>query len=188
MPQPTLGVLLYDAGSGGAVDQLLKELTRTLGARGVRLAGAIQHNTDVEAGCRCQMTLEDLGSGRLVSISEQRGPLARGCHLDTAALEEVVGLATAAVESGAELLVVNKFGKREAEGHGLRQAIEAAVGHDIPVLVAVSRDNRGAWDAFAAGMDTELGSDLADVTRWCLSAIGRGRASERAGGAEAVPA
>ncbi len=177
MPQPILGALVYDTGSGGAADILLADTTRTLTSRGFRLAGAIQHNIAGDDGCLCDMTLEDLTSGSLISISEKRGPLARGCRLDTAALEHVVGLATGAVEGGADMLIVNKFGKREAEGHGLRQVIEAAVGRGIPVLVAVSAGNLAAWNDFTGGLDTRLPLDPQYVATWCADVLARPGAS-----------
>ena len=173
MPQPIIAALVYDSGSGGAADVLLAETTRTLGRDGYRLAGAIQHNTNGADGCLCDMTLEILGSGRLVSISEKRGPLARGCRLDTSALEEVVGLTGSAIERGADLLVVNKFGKREVEGHGLRQVIEAAVGRGIPVLVAVSASHVAAWNEFTGGVDTRLPLDPMRVNAWCADVLAR---------------
>lgn len=167
MPQPIIAALVYDAGTGGAADLLLADTTRTLSARGYRLAGAIQHNTNGADGCLCDMTLEDLSSGRLVLISETRGPLARGCRLDQSALEDVVGLAGTAIENGADLLVVNKFGKREVEGHGLRQVIEAAAGRGIPILAAVSATNLPAWTEFTGGIDTRLPLDRAHLAAWC---------------------
>lgn len=173
MPQPIIAALIYDTGTGGAADLLLAETTRRLSARGYRLAGAIQHNTNGADGCLCDMTLEDLSSGRLVLISEKRGPLARGCRLDSSALEEVVGLAGAAVEDGADMLVVNKFGKREVEGHGLRQVIEAAAGRGIPILAAVSATNLPAWTEFTGGLDTRLPLDPDRLAAWCNDVLAR---------------
>lgn len=173
MPQPIIAALVYDTGSGGAADLLLAATTHALRRNGYLLAGAIQHNTDGAEGCLCDMTLEDLASGRLVMISERRGPLARGCRLDSSALEEVVGLTGGALERGADMLVVNKFGKREAEGHGLRQVIEAAVGHGIPVLVAVSAGNLAAWTEFTGGLDTRLPLDPKRIEAWCADVLAR---------------
>lgn len=176
MPHPIIAALVYDTGTGGTADRLLASISHALKQRGYRLAGAIQHNSDAPEGCLCDMTLEDLSSGRLILISENRGPLARGCRLDASALEEVVGLTSSAVESGADMLIVNKFGKREVEGHGLRQAIEAAVGRGIPVLTAVNAGHLPAWTEFTGGVDTRLPLDAMRLDAWCADVLARDRA------------
>jgi nucleoside-triphosphatase THEP1 len=168
--EPMLAAVVYATGAGGDVDMAFASLARALKSDGVRLAGAVQHNTRAPDRCRCDMTLEDLGSGACIEISEQRGPQARGCRLNSAALEQIVGLAGAAVERGADLLIVNKFGKREAEGRGFRQAIEAAIDRGIPVLVAVSAANLASWQQFAGGLDARLPVDAALIATWCRQA------------------
>ena len=175
-----LAAVVYEAGRGGDVDGLLAGMAVALKAAGARVAGAVQHNTHGGDRCRCDMTLEDLASGALVAISENRGPQARGCRLNPAALEEIVGLVGAAVERGADILIVNKFGKREAEGRGFRQVIEAAISQGMAVLVAVSSENIAHWQSFAAGFDTRLPADPSRIAAWCRQALGpaTGRASE----------
>lgn len=173
MNDARLAAVVYEAGAGAAFDTCLATVARGLKASGLRLSGAVQHNTMGGDRCRCDMTLEDLATGRLVEISEQRGPQARGCRLNSAALEEIVGLAGAAVERGADLLIVNKFGKREAEGHGFRQVIDAALEQGTAVLVAVSRENLAAWQQFAAGLDVRLPQDARLITAWCEKAAAR---------------
>ncbi len=174
MQQLNIAVIRYGAKDGAALDGLLARIAAQLSARGLKLAGAVQHNTDNGNRCRCDMTLQDLRSGRLIEISEKRGENARGCRLDQMALEEMVGLALAAVEADAQLLIVNKFGKHEGEGHGFRAAIEAAIDADIPVLVAVSDNNYPRWSDFVQGLDRELAKDEAAIVKWCIEAAGLG--------------
>ncbi|MEX5726690.1 hypothetical protein Ga0609869_000043 [Rhodovulum iodosum] len=52
------------------------------------------------------------------------------CRLDPAALETAVGLVAAGLSSGADLLIVNKFGKHEAAGRGFRYVVAEAVAMD----------------------------------------------------------
>jgi nucleoside-triphosphatase THEP1 len=170
MTTARLAAVLYSAGKGLAADAVLAEATGVLRAEGWRLGGAVQFNTPVEDRCACDMTLLDLGSGRVVDISENRGPLARGCRLNAVALEEITGLAAASLTVGVDLLVVNKFGKREIEGHGFRQAIEAAVASGVPVIALVSEDNLGGWAQFTQGMDERLRPDVGAVVAWCRAA------------------
>ena len=59
-----------------------------------------------------------------------------------------VGLVATGLSSGADLLIVNKFGKHEAEGRGFRDVIAEAVAMDIPVLVGINALNRSAFESF----------------------------------------
>lgn len=163
----SLAVIVYDEGEGSRVDDVLEEVARSLRRAGNRLAGAVQHNTEAGDRCRCDMTLEDLATGRRIDISEKRGPEARGCRLDSFALEDMVGRVTASLSMDAQLLIVNRFGKREAAGHGFRSAIESAIEMGLPVLSAVSRANLPAWAGFTASMDERLPVDIAAVLAWC---------------------
>jgi len=167
-----LAAIVYAAGEGAQVDVGLAAAARAVRATGLSLAGAVQHNTFGDDRCRCDMTLEDLATGRLVDISENRGKEARGCRLNSAALEEIVGMVGAAVEAGASLLIVNKFGKREVEGSGFRQVIARAMVLGVPVLVAVSRENEAAWSAFTGGMDERLPLDVESIRAWCAKVAG----------------
>lgn len=176
MSKPRLAAVLYSAGSGAHADTVLTQAVGMLRAGGCRLGGAVQHNTPIADRCACDMTLEDLGSGRLVDISENRGPHARGCRLNSLALEELTGLAATAIAAGVDLLVVNKFGKRETEGHGFRQAIETAVASGVPVIALVSHDNLAGWEAFTQGLDDRLSPDVQAIISWCHAVIGREQA------------
>jgi len=165
--------LIYDPGQGAEVDVILGTVADALRRTGLRLGGAIQLNSDDGNRCTCDMSLEDLYSGRRVEISENRGPLARGCRLDPRGLEETVGLVEASIERGIDILIVNKFGKREAEGKGFRNAIEAALARGAPVLVAVSGTSLEAWDTFVEGLDERLILDQGAAIAWALAAVGR---------------
>ncbi len=94
------------------------------------------------------MDLLILPQGPVVRISEDRGDLARGCTLDPGALEQSVAEVQQRL-SGSDILIVNKFGKREAEGKGLVPVIGDAVDLGIPVLVGVNGLNLAAFLAFA---------------------------------------
>lgn len=172
-----LGYVL--AGGHGAADRLIATVAERLAAEGMTLAGAVQVNVDAGPGRCPHMDLEVLARGRRVRISQDLGPLARGCRLHPAAIAEAVGLVEAALRSPPRpvLLVVNKFGKAEAEGRGFRPAIGEALAAGIPVLTAVNRANLAAFEAFAEGLAEPLPAEAGAVTGWCRARIGEARAA-----------
>lgn len=140
---------------------------------GIPLAGALQVPAERAAGHHpCDMLLKDLASGDVSAIAEERSKHARGCRLDVGVLTEVgEGVLNSLREGAPRLLVINKFGKIEAAGGGLRDAIAEAVDLGIPVLVGVPARNLDSWRAFAGSLAVELPVDSYAIGRW-LSAQG----------------
>jgi nucleoside-triphosphatase THEP1 len=136
----------------GEADEAIAGLAERLSSAGLRLAGLVQTNVARPGRCRCDMVLKDLASGREIPISQDLGNDARGCRLDHGALEMAAHLVEASIVPGVDVVLINKFGKREAEGAGLRGAIAAAAGLDIPVIVGLAPENREAWDVFCGGI------------------------------------
>lgn len=67
-------------------DRTLRSVALLLMEKGWNLAGLIQNGTPHPGRSRCDMILEELSSGDLVGISQDRGPHARGCALDVGQL------------------------------------------------------------------------------------------------------
>lgn len=155
------------------VDALLEAAARDLQARGARVAGYVQRETDAGENCCATMHLENLTSGELHVISQPLGAGAKGCRLDPQALAGLCGLLEADLARGADILVLNRFGKGEAEGHGFRVAIERAMGEGVPVLVAVQDAYLPDWEAFAGDYAAKLSSDPAEIEAWARSAVAR---------------
>jgi hypothetical protein len=112
------------------------------------------------------MDIRVLPDGPTLRISQNLGPQARGCRLDTDALETAVALVAARLSAGADLLILNKFGKHEAEGRGFRDVIATAVAMDVPVLVGLNALNRAAFERFAGGLAIEVPPDPAALRAW----------------------
>lgn len=155
----------------GETNVLLAEIAGALIARKIRLAGTVQIDTDRGEGRKCDMDVKVLPDGPLIRISEDRGAGARGCRLDTDALEGAVADTEAALARGADLLLINKFGKHEAEGRGFRAAIATALEQDIPVLVGVNKLNRDAFEDFCGEAAEELPADTAAISAWIDDAL-----------------
>ncbi len=150
----------------GDTDLLLADLAGRLSARGVRACGTVQINSEPPACGPCDMDVKVLPDGPVVRISQSLGKQARGCRLDAAALETAVGHATAALDAGADVLLVNKFGKREAEGGGFREVIAEALSRGIPTLVGLSALNAEAFHAFTGGEATRLAPRIDVLLDW----------------------
>jgi Protein of unknown function (DUF2478) len=155
----------------GRTDALIADVAALLTAEGVRLAGTVQSNHERPDRRKCDMDLAVLPDGPIVRISEDRGDLARGCTLDSGALEQTVHTVQQRL-AGAEVLIVNKFGKREAEGKGLVPVIADALELGMPVLVGVNGLNLAAFLVFAGGEVTALPTDATAVANWCKAMIG----------------
>lgn len=166
-----VAAILYELGEGLAADILLTDIAHQLRDAGWKLAGAVQYNSSAPRRSQCEMTLEDLATERRTKASEDRGPLARGCRLDAGALEDIVGLAVSSLSPDTQLVVINRFGKQEAEGHGFRPMIESAVLLDVPVLTAINRTHLESWRAFVGGEPLLLPPIRTEIERWCEATV-----------------
>ena len=149
-------------------ERVIARAVERLRDRGVAMAGALQCTIlDTVDRHPCDLLIEDLATGEVTPIAEHRGRQARGCRLDVGLLTELAASVAAGLRDGApRLLVVNKFGKTEAEGGGLRDAIAEAVGREIPVLVGVPMRNLDQFRAFAGPLAVELPVSDAALAGW----------------------
>ncbi|WP_071797127.1 DUF2478 domain-containing protein [Natronohydrobacter thiooxidans] len=152
----------------GANDLFLAQIADALRGQ-LKLCGTVQTNITRADRRKCDMDLRLLATGEVLRISEDRGAFARGCTLDTQVLTEAVARSEAAL-AGADLLIVNKFGKTEAEGQGFAPLIAEALFAGIPVLVGVNALNLPAFEGFTEGIAQPLPEDAQHVIAWCLSA------------------
>ncbi len=151
------------------VEPLLAEIADELRASGHRLGGVLQADQTRPDRVKCEMRLRDLASGRIVSVSEDRGNLARGCRLDRAALLEASGWIAEAIEHRVDLVVINKFGKAESEGGGMRGVIAMAIERGTPVLICANAEHHPRLMAFAGDYAEALTADRSSIMAWALS-------------------
>lgn len=161
----SIGAIAYPEGI--YPDRMIAAIAQQARAAGARLAGVVQHNTCPPGRSRCDMLLEDLRTGAIIRISEDRGEEARGCRINTQGLAEAcASVETALAGDLPDLLVINKFGKMEAEGAGLRDLIARAISQEVAVLIGVPKRNLAAWRAFAGPYAEELAPDPVAVMTW----------------------
>lgn len=162
----------------GATDALIAEAVARLQPLGIRLAGTVQTDVPREGRTLCDMVLSVLPDGPIFRINQDRGEAARGCRLDGGALEEAVVAVTAALP-GAEALIVNKFGKLEAQGRGYVPLIAEALGRNMAVLIGVNALNLPDLLAFCDGMATALPADPAAIADWVAKTNAKAMADQR---------
>lgn len=150
----------------GDTDLLLAGMAGELAEQGVRTVGTVQINTACGDDGPCDMDVRVLPDGPVIRISQSLGTGSRGCRLDPGALETAIGLCEARLEN-ADLLIVNKFGKQEAEGRGFRPLIGQALTEGIPVLTSVNAGNLAAFQAFAGEVAEPLPPTDEAVLSWC---------------------
>lgn len=155
------------APSGGALDLLLADFAWSLITEGLRPAGLIQVNTARAGVKRCDMDVQVLPEGQVFRISQSLGPGARGCHLDPSGLESAISAVRADLaDQRPDILIVNKFGKHEAEGRGFATLVADVLEAGIPVLVGVNGLNREAFARFAGGLATLLEPNITAIRAW----------------------
>lgn len=140
------------------------------------LAGVLQHQICSAPDRRCDVVLEDLTSGHRTAIFEDRGAGAAGCRLDEGALAEATARVEGNLADGADLLVLNKFGKAECGGGGVLDLMASALDRGIPSVIGVPKSNLAAFRRFAGEFAVELADDMDNISRW-LEGLRRPRAA-----------
>jgi hypothetical protein len=163
-----LAAVLYEKGFG--IDEFMTAIAQTLQTQGVRVGGVFQKNVESGAARPSTMMIVDMRTGERFTISQDLGRVARGCRLDPRGLLDA-GLRLDSGIGDIDLLLINKFGRGEAEGGGLRTTFAAAIETGVPVLTAVRPPYDEAWAAFHGGLAAELPANADDVLGWCRAAI-----------------
>ena len=161
---PPLAAILYEHGPD--FDFFIYQLAYDLRLAGHRLAGVAQTNPARQRPGHCDMMLEDLATGKTLLISEDRGPEARGCRLNTAALADASMTIRQNLSNATDLLLINKFGKAEAEGGGLRDVIAEAASLCIPTLIGLPARNQSAWQDFCGHDAALLPPQRSTINQW----------------------
>jgi hypothetical protein len=140
-------------------DRLLREFVQELTTCGHRVVGLLQTRLD-DGGAAVTV----LPTGETIALAPGRGPnSARPIPCD---LAEAAARIDALIQPGADLVIINRFGKLEAEGAGLIDEIARALGSDIPVLVAVPEFRFSEWLSFCRGMGVKLPCRSGSLQGW----------------------
>lgn len=170
--QCDLAALVYEKDQDP--DTVLHDFAASLGRQGIRAVGLVQlghREFDVP-----KLNAVMLHSGEQVRLFQDLGPGARGCKLDVGQLLDAGTRVADAIDAGADLVIINRFGKQEREGKGLAYLIERALSGDIPVVIAVPSHRFEEWIAFADGMSVKLPCSREALDAWWLKVSSRGGA------------
>ncbi|MBO6676183.1 MAG: DUF2478 domain-containing protein [Rhizobiales bacterium] len=154
----------------GDMDRLLSGLAEQLDGAGLCVRGVVQSNQERPGDHPCDMDVKVLPDGPELRISQALGKGSRGCRLDTSILEKAAVTVEESLEPEADLLLINKFGKHEAQGRGLAQAIAKAVELEVPVICGLNELNKQAFIEFTGGEAVALPPRLDAMVRWVTDA------------------
>ena len=153
----------------GAPNAQIQAIFRTLAdswKSEVRLAGAVAEDHGLPDRVCQAGYLRTLATGARYSIFHDLGPNAAACHLDGTGAAAAAIAVQHDIEKGCDLVLLNKFGKLEADGNGLAVAFRAALAAGLPLLTSVSPAHEGAWRLFAEREFTILPADPAEIDQW----------------------
>jgi hypothetical protein len=143
----------------------MRLFAQELAGSGLRVAGVTQMRGADVAG-RSRVFLRELASGSDFLISQDLGPGSVACNLDAGELAMACAAVERAARAGADLIVLSKFAKQEAERGGLCDAFRAAMAARIPVVAAVSPHFREEWRRFAGPLAEDVAPTRDALAEW----------------------
>jgi Protein of unknown function (DUF2478) len=144
-------------------DEILFAFASRLAAHGCRAVGLVQrghHHWD--AGLSALL----LHSGEELQLLQDVGACPSGSRLDTGRLRAAGRQMEHAIDQGADVMIVNRFGRQELAGKGLWPLIERAAHADIPAIIAVPSHRFAEWIKFVDGMTVKLRCQRAALDDW----------------------
>ncbi len=163
---PRISHIAVLQGAPGTTIQLLLENFAVRASRqGHRVAGVIELPADAQR----RRLVRDLSTGRMTSISQDLGSGSTACNLDSSGLIEACAAIERSIAAGADVVVLSKFGKLEADRGGLSDAFRAAIGAGLPILTAVSPAMTASWSLFAGPLAHFIEAEASVIDAWWSS-------------------
>lgn len=169
--QCDLAALVY--GADQDPDAVLRDFAAELKTQGLRVVGLVQAGQCADSSLSAVL----VHSGEKLLLAQDFDPAATGCRLDLGRLENIGARVAEALDAGADLLIINRFGKRERDGKGLASLIERALGADIPMVIAVSEERFAEWTRYAGGISVKLACERPALEAWWRKVSLRGSAA-----------
>jgi hypothetical protein len=154
------------------VDTALAAAVHAMSRAGGMIGGLLQSVGKQIAPGKREMLVRILPDGETICLSDPRGPGVQGCILNTDALAHAAVAFHRATLARPDLLLVNRFGKQEASGGGLRAELAEAIMADIPLLVPVRADMLSDWRNFLGERARELPPVTNAILDWAWPLVG----------------
>ena len=163
----------HDSGSGA--DELLAATVVQLRQQGCRVQGLLMEHVGGMVGgtaCGTQMFLVDVDTQERYLVSQPMGSLSKSCRADPQGFARATVVLRRALAEKPHLVVLNRFGRLEAEGGGMSAELLDLMAEGVPVLTAVAPAYRQAWADFSGGAAV-LPAEEAAVREWLQAQLVR---------------
>ena len=147
-------------------DEFLYTFIQDLQSQDKNILGVIQAHPEVSYAYGTQMGIIDLSSGAFISIAQDLGKHNTSCCLDAEAVSNASHILQAARMQNPDLIIINRFGKLEAEGDGFADEMLEIMTENTPMLTIVAERFLPMWREFTGELATEIQTDLAALHHW----------------------
>ena len=166
-----IGVMLV--GPEDPIDSVLSAVCDQLSDEGCQIKGFVQSETCSQNGVSADTFLHAATGNFSRKVSLDLGCGSTACSVDAGVIAEMAGQLLEEIDRDTDLLIINRFGRCESLGGGLRPVIDAAVVRNIPVLTAVRQRYWRDWDDYSSGMADALPASVDAVVDWCRQSVRR---------------
>jgi nucleoside-triphosphatase THEP1 len=161
---PALAAVRYEKDFD--INRTLRSVVARLREADVKIGGVLQRS-EILPNRRCaRLYAVDIRTGKSECITQDRGSESLGCRLDPRGLADISHCIAEAMESRVDLIIVNKFGRAESEGGGLKSCIADAISAGFPVLTTVREPYVAAWNSFHGGLASMLAPRVEAICQW----------------------
>ncbi len=149
------------------IQKLLARFAERRIGEGLRVAGVIEEPAGgVDCGICNSLVLRDTAGSTIIPITQNLGSGSSACKLDSSGLAAGCQAVVAAIEAGADVVVLSKYGKIEAEGGGLLDAFRAAADAGLPCLTGVKPSFSGFFEEYAGGYSQWIEANDDAIEAW----------------------
>jgi hypothetical protein len=153
-------------------DEILLEFAADLSAQSYHAIGLVQ------LGHYCvdapNLSAKLVHTGEELQLFQNLATTSVGHRLDINRLLNAGAQVADEIDHGADIVIVNRFGRQECGGKGLSYLVERALNADIPVVIAVPNHRFADWIRFAQGMSVKLRCEREALDAWWHAVSARG--------------
>lgn len=143
---------------------MLRKVVDSWSARGLVVRGLVDDLGPT--GLSACGIIKDLETKQRYRIFQDLGPGAIGCRIDPSGVAAASVALRRAIETRADLVVANRFGKLESAGGGLAHDMLAVMEAGLPLLAFVSEPWLEQWRAFTGGVGEVLEPERNSIDAW----------------------